>query len=95
MASVSFRCIGWTAPYNCIKLISKIHRPIIVKELKEDEEIEEDDQEVNLDKIEEEMEAYYSSEGEDNDMVWVPGAAGASSTAPAQGERSAVRKLIN
>ena len=50
---------------------------------------------MNLDKIEEEMEAYYSSEGEDNDMVWVPGAAGASSTAPAQGERSAVRKLIN
>lgn len=59
-----------------------------MKEQKDDEEIEEDDQEVNLDKIEEEMEAYYSSEGEDNDMVWVPGAAGA--TAPAQGERSAV-----
>ena len=46
-------------------------RPIVVKEQKEDEEIDEDEQEVNLDKIEEEMEAYYSSEGEDNDMVWV------------------------
>ncbi|CAG7836825.1 unnamed protein product [Allacma fusca] len=64
--------------------------PIIVKEQKQEEEIDEDDQEVNLDKIEEEMEAYYSSEGEDNDLVWVPGS---SSGAPGQGEDTNIEKV--
>ena len=54
-----------------------------MKEQKEDEEIDEDEQEVNLDKIEEEMEAYYSSEGEDNDMVWVQGHSQVNSAGPA------------
>ena len=44
-----------------------------MKTLKETDDVDEDEQELNLDKIEEEMEAYYSSEGEDNDVAWIQG----------------------
>ncbi|CAG7816579.1 unnamed protein product [Allacma fusca] len=66
-------------------LVSSEHQwlpPVVLKEQKEDDEIGEVDQEVILEKIEDEIEAYYSSEGEDTDLVWVQGSSAGSGQGP-------------